>query len=333
MRNDFTLFLREYPNGRKVYFYYTYDKEGRRRGPWTTMSVNKTAARNYCHELIKKGALIPDKTKVVTFAEYSAGFWERNSEYVKYQESRREISDAYINNCRTGVALQINTFFGDMPLDKITARDVNTWLLGFKNKKVTIHGRTEVKNYQNTYANGIFSILNVMLAEAVRRELIPNNPCDKVKRLKNDRRKMDILTVAEVQKLFPADYKKIWGDKTIAYIANRLASLTGMRCGEVMGLRGEYVFDTYIRVCGQYNFYGYKNHTKTRENTNIPVMPEMIALLKKLMKKNGNGFVFSYDGGATPVSDSHIRGGYHNAMNKIGINDKEIERRRLTFHS
>ena len=333
MRNDFTLFLRSYPNGRQVYFYYTYDKDGRRRGPWTTHSLNKTEARNYYNILLKKDALIPDRTKGITFAEYSVGFWERGSEYIKYQESRGEISDAYINNCRTGVVLQINTCFGDMPLDKITHKDVNTWLLGFKNKKVVIHGREEVRSYQNTYVNGLFSILNVMLTEAVRRDLIPNNPCDKVKRLKNDRRKMAILTVAEVQKLFPKDYKRIWGDKFIPYVANRLGSLTGMRIGEVMGLRGEYVFDNYIHVCGQYNVYGYKDHTKTRENRNIPLLPEMIDLLKRLMKKNGKGFVFSLDGGATPVSDTHIRREFHNALDMIGINDDEIGKRRLTFHS
>jgi integrase len=30
------------------------------------------------------------------------------------------------------------------------------------------------------------------------------------------------------------------GEKEIAYTANRLASLTGMRAGEILGLRGEY---------------------------------------------------------------------------------------------
>ena len=333
MRNDFTLVSRTIPGGKKVIYYYARDKQGSRKGPWSTGCINKTAARNYCNLLLKNDALIPDKIKVITFGDYSVGFWERGSEYVRYQESRREISDAYINNCRTGVVIQINPFFGNMPLDKITHKDVNSWLLGFKNKKVVIHGREEVKSYQNTYANGLFSILNVMLAEAVRRDLIPSNPCDKVKRLKNDRREMDILTVEEVQKLFPKDHKKVWGDKTVPYVASRLASLTGMRIGEILGLRGEYVFDQYIRVCGQYNFYGYKNHTKTRENRNIPLLPEMIDLLKKLMKKNGNGFVFSLDRGATPISDRYLRGEFHNALDRIGINGDEIDRRRLTFHS
>jgi integrase len=103
-----------------------------------------------------------------------------------------------------------------------------------------------------------------MMAFAVEQELIKANPRARVKRLKNDRKKIEIITVEEVQKLFPKNWKTVWGDKETAYVANRLASLTGMRAGEIMGLRGEYVFDDYIYVCGSYGEYGYgymKSHS------------------------------------------------------------------------
>jgi hypothetical protein len=48
-------------------------------------------------------------------------------------------------------------------------------------------------------------------------------------------------------------------------------------------------------------------------------MPEMMALLRKLMIKNGKGFVFSLDGGATPVSNTYIRRSFDSALKKIGI--------------
>jgi hypothetical protein len=93
MRNDFTLFLRKYPNGTKVFFYYAYDQNGLRQGPWTTKCVHRTEAKNYCHRLFKGGALLPGKNKVLTFGEFADGFWERGSEYVKLQESRADITD------------------------------------------------------------------------------------------------------------------------------------------------------------------------------------------------------------------------------------------------
>ena len=332
MRNDFTLFLREIPGGKKVFYYYTYDHEGQRRGPWTTKCISRTAARNYCHALLKKGHLIPDRRKAITFGEYAEGFWMRGAEYVMRQESRREITDSYLSNCQINLNNQILPFFGDTPLNKIKEKDVNDWLLGFKKRKVMKKGKEEIYAYQNTYANVVFGTFSVMLEEAVRRGLIPVNPCEKVLRLRNDRKKLEILNVEEVQKLFPKNYKTIWGDRELPYIANRLASLTGMRIGEVLGLRGEFVFDDYILICGQYGSFGYTK-TKTKENRNIPLLPEMIGLLRKLMSINGKGYLFSNNGGATPVDNKFIRLSFYSALRKIGIDKNEIRKRGITFHA
>jgi len=331
MRNDFTLFKRVYPNGTKVFFYYAYDKDGVRRGPWTTKCVNRTAAKNYCHRLFKDGGLIPDKKKPCTFGEFAVGFWERGSEYVKNQESRADITDHYIDNCRRMLVNQILPFFADTPLEKITDKDVNNWLLGFRERKVQKDGKTQIVHYRNSYANIVFTTFNVMLSEAVRQGFISANPCQKVRRLKNNRKKMTILTDEEVKKLFPDNYKSIWGDKLIPYAVCRLASLTGMRIGEILGLRGEYVFDKYILVCGQYGEKGYFPFTKTKESRKIPLIPEMIALMRGL--NNGNGFVFSMNGGAVPVSRSCVRTAYNDALNKIGISKADIKQRALTLHS
>jgi integrase len=157
--------------------------------------------------------LIPSKIKPVTFGEYAAGFWELGSEYIKNQESRADITDTYINNCHKMMTNQILPFFADVPLEKIADKDVNKWLLSFRERKVEKDGKTEIVKYQNTYANTVFGTFNVMLAEAVRRGLIASNPCDKVKRLKNDRKKVTILTVEEVRRLFPDNYKTVWGGK------------------------------------------------------------------------------------------------------------------------
>jgi integrase len=106
-----------------------------------------------------------------------------------------------------------------------------------------------------------------------------------------------------------------------------------MRIGEVMGLRGEYVYNDHIFVCGQYGEFGYVPYTKTKENRDISLMPYMMAMLQKLTKLNGKGFVFSIDGGAKPVCYSYIRRDFTRALEKIGIDEAEASRRRLTLHS
>ncbi|MDR0497928.1 MAG: tyrosine-type recombinase/integrase [Treponema sp.] len=59
MHNDFTLFFRTVPSGKNVVYYYAYDDEGNRLGPWTTGQPNKTAAQNYCNRLNRQGKLLP----------------------------------------------------------------------------------------------------------------------------------------------------------------------------------------------------------------------------------------------------------------------------------
>ena len=252
MRNDFTLFLRKYPNGKEVYFYYTYDGDGKRRGPWTAKSRGKTEARNYCNRLVKSGGLIPDRKKAVTFGEYACGFWGRKSEYVVYQESWGEISDSYIASGTCVTENQLLPFFGETPLDKITVQEINKWLPGFKRREIIVDGEKKIREYKNSFANSALRILSVMLKNAVRRGLIQTNSCAGVRALKNERKEIEIVTAGEVKNLFPADFKKVWGDNETAYAANLLACLTGMRIGEILGLRGEFVFDNYIAVCGQF---------------------------------------------------------------------------------
>jgi hypothetical protein len=303
MHNDYTLFWRSYPSGKKAVCYYTYDDTGVRRGPWSTKCRSITLARNYCNRLI------PNRGKVLTFGEFAAGFWEPGSDYLENQEGRADIAPSYIANCKKMVANQILPFFADRPLEKITRNEVNKWLLGFKKREIKKGDTVEIKAYQNTYANTVFGTLHTMMAWAVEQELIKVNPCARVKKLKNDRRKIEIITVAEVQKLFGKNWKNLWDGKEEAYIANRLASLSGMWAGEILGLRGEYVFDDYIYVCGNYGEYGY-GPTKTKETRFIPLIPEMIAQLRKLMERNGTGYVFSLNGRVKPVSRVFISGSF-----------------------
>jgi integrase len=332
MHNDFTLFMRTYPNGTKVVFYHAYDADDKRVGPWTTKCTNKTAARNYCNKLLKEGRLLPKRNKIIVFAKFADGFWDRKSEYIRRQESRSDITDTYLKTASQYVKNQILPFFGTAELDKITEEDINNWLLGFRNRgKRDIDGN--IIGYKNSYANNALSVINVMMMESVRRKLIATNPCANVRKLKKDSREVEIFSIDEVNKLFPKNPLPIWGNKEVVYAANRLSSLTGMRIGEVLGLKGEYVFDSYIRVCGQYGDYGYKDYTKTKENRNIPLHPDMLAILHRLMEKNGNGFIFSHNGGVTPVDQKTMRKEFHRALKRIGMTDDEIKKRALTPHS
>ena len=99
------------------------------------------------------------------------------------------------------------------------------------------------------------------------------------------------------------------------------------------GLRGEFVFDDYIYITGQYTNYGYVANTKTKHNRNIPISPLMRQELEELIKLNGDGFVFSDDGGKTPVTTNRINRQFDRALERIGISHEEKMKRNLSFHA
>jgi integrase len=334
VKDDFSLYRRKMASGIVVFYYQCYDADGKRLCGHSTGKTTKTEARKECIRLLQLGLLIPAKQKMPTFAEYAEGWWDfETCGYLKNQQGRKDITEAYANNCKAMVKNQILPCFGKLPLDKITTEAVNNWLLGFKERKViNADGKEETKPYKNTYANTVFGTLWLMLNVAVNRKIIKSNRAGGVKKLKNDRKHIEIITPAEVKQLFPVNWESVWEGDHLCYAANKLAACTGMRIGEILGLRGEYVFDDYIHVHAQYDEYGYRP-TKTKETRNIPLAPVIMSELRRLMEHNGRGFIFSLDGGATPVSRMLIYKKFHKALVKIGVNKGEIQRRGLSIHS
>jgi integrase len=65
----------------------------------------------------------------------------------------------------------------------------------------------------------------------------------------------------------------------MAMMANHLAACTGMRIGEILGLKGSCVFETHIAVVGQWIQTCEYTKTKTRKNRDIPLPPQVIVEL------------------------------------------------------
>ncbi|MDR0497147.1 MAG: phage integrase SAM-like domain-containing protein, partial [Treponema sp.] len=259
------MFTRKVPSGKTVVYYYAYNDEGRRLGPWTTGQPNRTAARNYCNLLNRKGKLLPGPTEIPTFTEFSTTFWDWvNSPYLKERKKRRELTQSYADKNKRATEHTLVPYFGKMKLDKITGELIDKWMDGLI-----------AEEYSNMTINGYFETLRTMLRWAVKKRIIERDPfldVDKLLRKKKDKK---IITPDEFKALFVEDWKKVWNNNFLCCTANKLAALTGMRCGEVLGLRGEYVFDDHIFLVGQYDAYGYRP-TKTKIKHHIPLTGEMV---------------------------------------------------------
>jgi integrase len=321
IHSNYTLYWRVVPSGKRVVYYYAWDENNKRRGGYSTGQATITAAKLHCDRLLREGKLIPNSDFMPTFAEYAQGWWEwETCAYLKKRRKRASLTQAYADNNRKNLKNQLIPYFGDMPLNKITKDDVENWFDDMIER-----------DYQNTTINGWFGTLKTMLIEAVERRLIPKDPTDRMQRLINDRKEIKIITPDEFGKLFVGDWRRVWDNDHISYTANKLAALTGMRASEVLGLKGCFVYGDHIYLCKQFDEYGYRD-TKTKDKHSIPLPENLINDLLELKRMNGEGFVFSLDGGATPICRRTMYDDFHRALKNIGMSEDEITERHLHLH-
>ena len=170
-----------------------------------------------------------------------------------------------------------------------------------------------------------------MLSWAVKKGFIKTNPCKNVKFLKEEIKNRELLTQEDIKKLFGPDWETYWG-KYLYCLINKLAACTGMRIGELLGLKGGCVTDKDILVNRQYGKYG-DTDTKTHTARCIPVSNKVITQLRELITVNGDGYIFSNDGGSMPVSRKSVTDAFSKALDKLGIDRPEQKKRGLSFHS
>ena len=321
-RELFSLYRRKMKNGKAVWYYQCYDDNGVRQCGHSTGKTTKTEARNYCIQLVKEDRLITKKgRKVPTFGEFARDFWDfQTSEYLSYVKTRRPITQSYADSAKKLIERHALGTFKNIPLDKITETHIDNWLVSLSSQGL-----------RAISANVVFAVMKIMLNWAVKKRLIKHNPGSGVKKLAYKTKQREIFSHQEIQKLFGND-GEIWKDQLYCKMC-KLAACTGMRVSEVIGLRGCFAFENYITVAGQYSHkYGF-TETKNHKIRNITIPMAVSRELQKLKEISGDRYLFSKDGGITPVKYSALNRSFLAAIKKIGIGDDERKRRGLTFHS
>ena len=322
LKATFSLYRRKIRSGKSVFYYQCYDENGRRVCGHSTGQITKTAAWEFCIKLFKQEKLVKEKyKKVSTLKEFAEGFWDyEKSEYLLSLRSRKPLSRSYPDHCRATCKNHVLPKFGSMKLDGITEEMVDSWLLSFP-----------ANGLSPATGNDAVKVLRIMLAWAKKKKIIKNNPCENVEALKEEEKERELLDKEEVKKLFGAEWEKYW-EKEMYYFINKLAACTGMRIGELIGLKGQFVVDNKIIVNGQYGAYGYVD-TKTHTSRCIPIPDLVLAELNDYKRTNGDRYLFSTNGGETPICRTTVTAAYRNALSILGIDKEEQKRRGLTFHS
>ena len=161
IHNDFTLYFRVVPSGKRVVYFYAYEN-GKRLYGRSTRESTLTAARLKCNRLLKEGLLSGKKANAPTFAEYARGWWDWDTcEYLKKRRKRYNLTQGYADQAKRNLDKILLPFFGEMRMDKITQEDVERFLDSLIKQK-----------YQNTTINGYYGTLKTMMIEAVDRKII-----------------------------------------------------------------------------------------------------------------------------------------------------------------
>ncbi|MFP3041237.1 site-specific integrase [Treponema primitia] len=327
VRESYSLYQRKTPAG-VVFYYQVYDEAGKRLCGHSTGKTTKTAAREFCNQLLKAGKLLPEKDPAPTFGGFSEGWWDfETCRYTKSRNARNALTQRYLDTASYTLKRYILPYFEKSRIDLITDTMIDNWLLSLLDKGL-----------KKSSANNAYNIFRTMLTYAHRKlRLIPINPFDVVQKLGADKKEDDdedgenqetmcILSPEEVKRLFPENWETVWSKK-LYYVLNKLAACTGMRLGELLGLKAKYVYNGYIYVRKQFDSLGYRN-VKTKKPRYIPIPKGVEDDLRELIAKNGDEFIFVLEPNAPqPVSRASVTIEYHKALGKIGI-DREVQRKR-----
>lgn len=131
------------------------------------------------------------------------------------------ISRQTLQVCESYIRHQINPIIGELTLAQLNPMVHQQFVNELKDKGLA-----------NTSVKRIFSIVHSSLDTAVKMELIPKNYSSLVHKPKLRRRELQVWDVKEVQY-----FLKLATREPYFYMAFHLALLTGMRQGEILGLR------------------------------------------------------------------------------------------------
>lgn len=282
--------------------------------------------------------LIRRPTDEIPFTKYVLDFWDfDNSDYIRRRnlKSPNSISKDYALNIRGTFNKNAYPLLSKKLLvSQVTAYDIEN----------VVNQMLDEGQLSNATIKRIIQSMAVPLREATRLKIVAHNPMDGVEPLTHTPEKRGIFTIDELKLIITYMRDKSL-DGTIpinTYLAVALASLTGMRMGEICALCTEQIkFITdesaIITVDRAVNDYAGEKNTKGKRARSVPIPRFLYDMLIKEASSNphdGSSLVFWSKKSATnPISTNFLVKQLYKAQEAIGITEKQRLERNLDFHS
>jgi len=340
-KEPYSLYPRKMASGKVIWYYRTYDDDGRRTNGISTEQISKTKARQFCDRLSREGRLVPTG-KPAPKAEGRAPqleAWALARKWWKWTDAGPECSYCIGELARSAdgsPAIQrdhadrsarilrdnILPLHGSFRMDAITTEMCEDLMTLWKDSGAspkTINNRA--------------SVYRVMMAEAERLGVILRSPWSKVKTYRSGPGGKGILSIEEFRTLMsPKALEVAWKGHLVYYAANLLSSVTGLRQGEVLALKDEDIKPDHVRVAGSWGIKYGEGPQKTKRGVDeIPIPKFVYNQIKPLLA--WGGYVFSFTNGVRPCTGNRVNDALIFALDAIGIDDTTRRARKLTFHS
>jgi integrase len=206
--------------------------------------------------------------------------------------------------------------FGNKPLRKLTTADVLEFM-----QHIERENARRRRNVTETTLAKHLRQLSVFLEAAKRRGLLTDNPIsrlDKSSKPKQQRRRPSYFTDAELACLWPE-----LAERVVYLYAKKLAVTTGMRFGEIAGLRlGDVSLSVReIQLERQFTEGEEVARPKDREPRTVDLVPEAVTVLEEWLRVRGpfeEGLLFERETGGHLANDE-ARDLLYAAMKRAGV--------------
>jgi integrase len=283
-----------------------YDGLGRRRSE--TVGPNLHEARQLLAQRMweRRNAKHRLDRQPITMKEFAAK-WDED--YVTVQVRLGRMKESSAESCRSRLRLHVVPFFGETRLDAITLPHVREFMKALLAKKLS----------PKTVLN-VMVVLKEMLKHAVQWGYLDANPAQYAERPRGEEQEMQILTPPEIRRLLDAADEPV---RTLILCA----VLTGMRRGELLGLRWEDIDLESHRIFVRRALWRGKFVTpkSRRSRRTIDMAPTLRAALVRLPSRFQGGLVFCNEDGTPLDPDNFAHRDWARAL-------RRAELRRIRFH-
>ena len=303
----YTIFLRQLSSGKSVYYYQFRDEFGRRSTPKSTGCVKMSDAKRYCQNLFNNGLLKAESS--IKFGKFSEGFFDDNSDFMKWKKvNNSKITQSTITSYRKLLRMQILPYFENITLNRIEPLTVKQWIVWM------------LSQWSMKTSNNAQSVFNIIMRGAYEKGLISSIPSSNLSFRTIDRKERILITCEELNKIY---HSSLWCSETHRMVF-LLASITGMRVGEICGLQKENVGANYLDVKHSYHIQFGLGDTKTKTSRYVPI-PDGLSLLDS---SSDSKWVFPR--GEKPINPKAVYKNFCKICDCMGIDRKS---RGITFHT